>query len=175
MLTLRTLTSLNKESRPFLLGDSNIGCFPSFSSLGDSSIWSSWHPFWPCDQMIWSIWAHCPQMLLSLRKNGEEESILLNLRWLGSSRFLSISSESKCHFRGVIFRCVPGVLPLPKRRGILLPPGAFRGAFQENDTCFPVFAVYATYEQMPLLHGYRGRFPGNSPVLPHFENDTWTR
>ena len=49
------------------------------------------------------------------------------------------SSESKCHFRGVISCRVPGALPLHKRNGILLPPGAFRGAFQKNDACFPLF------------------------------------
>ena len=31
--------SLNKESRPFFLGDNSISSFPSFSSLSDCSIW----------------------------------------------------------------------------------------------------------------------------------------
>ena len=76
-------------------------------------------------------------------------------------------SLSGCHFF-----CVPGVLPLHERKGILLPPGAFRGAFQENDTCFPLlnFVVYATYEEASLSHGYRERFPGNSPVLAKYPN-----
>ena len=39
--TLKTLTSLNKEVRPFLLGDNSIWSFPSFSSLSDYSIWRS--------------------------------------------------------------------------------------------------------------------------------------
>ena len=39
-----------------------------------------------CDHSSWSIWVHCPQTLLSLRKDGEEESGLLNLRRLRSSR-----------------------------------------------------------------------------------------
>ena len=36
--TLKTLTSLNKEVRPFFLGDNSIWSFPSVSSLGDYSI-----------------------------------------------------------------------------------------------------------------------------------------
>ena len=39
--TLKTLTSLNKEVRPFFLGDSSIWSFPSLSSLSDYSIWRS--------------------------------------------------------------------------------------------------------------------------------------
>ena len=42
--------------------------------------------FGDCDHSIWSIRVHCAQILLSLRKNGHEESRLLNLRRLGSSR-----------------------------------------------------------------------------------------
>ena len=38
---LKTLTSLNKEVRPFFLGDNSIWSFPSASSLGDYSIWRS--------------------------------------------------------------------------------------------------------------------------------------
>ena len=38
---LTTLTSLNKESRPFVLGDNSIWGFPSVSSLSDCSIWRS--------------------------------------------------------------------------------------------------------------------------------------
>ena len=83
---------------------------------------------------------------------------------------------SGCHFC-----CVPGVLPLHKRRGILSPPRS-KGLFRKMTLVFPCFAVYVTYEEVSLSHGYRGRFPGNSPVLAnypnekwHFENDTWTR
>ena len=36
--TLKTLTSLNKEVRPFFLGDSSIWSFASVSSLSDYSI-----------------------------------------------------------------------------------------------------------------------------------------
>ena len=36
--TLKTLTFLNKEVRPFLLGDNSIWKFPSVSSLSESSI-----------------------------------------------------------------------------------------------------------------------------------------
>ena len=87
-LSLKTLTSLNKEVRPFFLGDNSIWIFPSVSSLSDYSIWRSWGLFWPCDHSIWSIWVRCPQILLSLRRKGLEESRLLNLRRLRSSRFL---------------------------------------------------------------------------------------
>ena len=38
---LKTLTSLNKEVRPFFLSDNSIWSFPSVSSLGDYSIWRS--------------------------------------------------------------------------------------------------------------------------------------
>ena len=36
--TLKTVTSLNKESRPFFLSDKSIWSFPSVSSLSDYSI-----------------------------------------------------------------------------------------------------------------------------------------
>ena len=39
--TLKTLTSLNKEVRPFFLGDNGIWSFPSVSSLSEYSIWRS--------------------------------------------------------------------------------------------------------------------------------------
>ena len=35
------LTSLNKEVRPFFLGDNSMWWFPSISSLSDYSIWRS--------------------------------------------------------------------------------------------------------------------------------------
>ena len=31
-----------------------------------------------------------------------------------------------------------------------------------------LIVVYATYEQVSLSHGYRGSFPGNSPVLAKY-------
>ena len=40
-LTLKTLTSLNKEVRPSFLVDNSIWSFPSVYSLSDYSIWSS--------------------------------------------------------------------------------------------------------------------------------------
>ena len=40
-VSLKTLTSLNKEVRPFFLGDNSIWSFPSVSSLSDYSIWRS--------------------------------------------------------------------------------------------------------------------------------------
>ena len=38
-VALKTLTSLNKEVRPFFLGDTSIWSYPSVSSLSDCSIW----------------------------------------------------------------------------------------------------------------------------------------
>ena len=43
--TLKTLTSLNKEVRPFFLSDDSIWGLPSVSSLSDYSIWRSWGLF----------------------------------------------------------------------------------------------------------------------------------
>ena len=37
--SLKTLTSLNKEVRPFFLSDNSIWSFPSVASLSDYSIW----------------------------------------------------------------------------------------------------------------------------------------
>ena len=39
--TLKALTSVNKEPRPFFLGDNSIWSSPSVSSLGDYRIWRS--------------------------------------------------------------------------------------------------------------------------------------
>ena len=75
------------QFRLFFLSDNSIWSYPSVSSLSDYSIWRSWRLFYTCDHSIWSIWVHCPQILLSLRKNGQEESRLLSLRRLRSSRF----------------------------------------------------------------------------------------
>ena len=44
--TLRTLTSLNKEVRPFFLSDTSIWSLPSVSSLSDYSIQRSWRLFY---------------------------------------------------------------------------------------------------------------------------------
>ena len=89
-LSLKTLTSLNKEVRPFFLSDNSIWSLPSVSSLSDYSIWSSWRLFYPCDHSIWSIWVHCPQILLSLRKKGNEGVWTPYLRRLRSSRFRTL-------------------------------------------------------------------------------------
>ena len=43
--SLKTLTFLNEEVRPFFLGDNSIWSFPSVSSLSDYSIWRSWRLF----------------------------------------------------------------------------------------------------------------------------------
>ena len=45
VVSLKTLTSLNKEVRPFFLSDNSIWSLPSVSSLSDYSIWSSWRLF----------------------------------------------------------------------------------------------------------------------------------
>ena len=63
--TLKPLTFLDKE-------------------VSDHSIWRYWKLFWSCDQSIWSIWVRCPQILVSLRTNGQEEPRLLSLRRLRS-------------------------------------------------------------------------------------------
>ena len=67
--SLKILTSLNKEVRPFFLGDNSIWSFPSVYSLSDYSIWRFRSLFYLCDHSIWSIWVHCPQILSSLRKS----------------------------------------------------------------------------------------------------------
>ena len=87
---LTTLTSLNKEVRPFFLGDNSIWSCPSVSSVSDYSIWRSWRLFQPCDHNIWSISVHCLRILLSLRKNEQEKSRPLNWRRLRSSRAVQI-------------------------------------------------------------------------------------
>ena len=58
-----------KESRLFFLGHRSVWSFPSFSSLSDYSIRSSWNLFWSCDHSIWSTWVHGSQIRFSLRKN----------------------------------------------------------------------------------------------------------
>ena len=40
-LSLKTLTSLNKDVRPFFLSDNSIWRIPSVSSLSDYSMWRS--------------------------------------------------------------------------------------------------------------------------------------
>ena len=82
-LTLKTLTSLKKESWPFFLGDNSVWSFASVSSLSDYSIWRSSRLFSPCDHSISSIRVHRPERLVSLRKHGQEEPRLLNLRRQG--------------------------------------------------------------------------------------------
>ena len=76
---------------------------------------------------------------------------------------ITMSSESKCHFRGVMFCCVPGVLPLHKRRGILLPPGASQGACQENDTCFPLFCCVCNLGTSVTFAWVQGEVPRGLP------------
>ena len=81
------LENPNLLVRPFFLSDvCSIWSFPSFSSLSDYSIWRSRRLLSPCDHSVWSIWVCCPQVPVSLRKNGQEEPRLLNLRRLWSSR-----------------------------------------------------------------------------------------
>ena len=45
VLPLKTLTSLNKEVRPFFLCDNSIWSFPSVSFLSDYSTWRFWRLF----------------------------------------------------------------------------------------------------------------------------------
>ena len=44
-MSMKALTSLNKEVRPFFLSDDSIWGLPSVSSLSDYSIWRSWGVF----------------------------------------------------------------------------------------------------------------------------------
>ena len=56
-----------------------------------------------------------------------------------------------------------GILPLHKRKGILWLPGAFRGAFQKNDTCFPLFCCVCDLWASVILvrrNGCRGGSQG---------------
>ena len=69
---LKTLTSLNKESRPFFLGHNSIWSCPSLSYLSDYSIRRSWRLSYPCDH---SVLEH-PKILVSLREI-KESSILV--------------------------------------------------------------------------------------------------
>ena len=71
-----TLTSLNKESRPFFLGDRSIWSFPSVSCLSDCSMWRSWKLLQPCDHSIWSIWVHCPQNSLGKMEKRSLDSLI---------------------------------------------------------------------------------------------------
>ena len=85
-----------------------------------------------------------------------------------------IDSESKCHFRGVIFCCVPGALLCTKEKEFCCLQGRSEGLFRKMTLVVPCFVVYVTYEQVSLSHGYMGRFPGE------LKNDTlkmatWTR
>ena len=77
---------------------------------------------------------------------------------------------------GVSFFCwVPGVLPLHKRRGILLRPGAFQGAFQENDTCFPLFCCVCDLGTSVTFAWVQGEVPRELPSareIPKQKNDT---
>ena len=60
-LPLKTLTSLNKEVRPFFPSDISIWSLPSVSSVSDYSIWRSWRLFYPCDHSIWSFGSVVPK------------------------------------------------------------------------------------------------------------------
>ena len=72
----------NKENEPSIQKKGcNFFCLQLEASCLQWSF-STYSCVW--DHSIWSIWVHCAQMLLSLRKNGEEESRLLQLRLLGS-------------------------------------------------------------------------------------------
>ena len=83
--TLKTLTSLNKKVRPFFLSDNSIWRFRSVSSGRDHSISRSCRLFSLAIKAFGAS-VHCSQILYSLRKNGQEEPRLLNLRRLRSSR-----------------------------------------------------------------------------------------
>ena len=85
-LTLKTLTSLNKEVRPFFLSDNSICVIPLFLPLAITAFGGSEGYFNLAIIAFGAFQSPCPQILVSLRKNGQEESRLLNLRRLRSSR-----------------------------------------------------------------------------------------
>ena len=94
-----------------------------------------------------------------------------------------VSASPMCHFRCVIVCCVPGVLPLHKWRGILLPPGVFPGGGSEKWHSFSL--VFLCMRPMNKCHSRAGA-GGGSQSTPRcswkhptqkwqFENDTWER
>ena len=89
----KTLTSVKKEFGPSFLGSNSIW---SFLSGFPSAITAFRGP----DHSIWGIWVHRPQILLSLGQNGQEESRLLNLGRLRSSRLEGVClSRERVHSR----------------------------------------------------------------------------
>ena len=84
--TLKTLTSLNKEVRLFLLSDNSIWNIPFVSSLGDYSIWRSWS-YSSLAIIAFGAFAFIvSKYYYRLGKMEFKESSLLNLRRLRSSR-----------------------------------------------------------------------------------------
>ena len=65
-------------------------------------------------------------------------------------------------------RKTPKTQLLNKRKGILLPPEAFRGAFQKNDTCFPLFCCVCKCH-------FRTRTWGGSQGTPWCSRNTQTK
>ena len=66
--SLKTLTSLNKEVRPFFLGDNSIWSFPSCSSLAITAFGGAEGYFNLAIIALRAILVHGPQILLSLWK-----------------------------------------------------------------------------------------------------------
>ena len=79
--TLKSLTSSNKESRPFFLGDKSIWSCPSVSSLSDCSIWRSEGYCSLAFKAFGAFEFTVPQFDYRLGKMQNKESRLLNLRW----------------------------------------------------------------------------------------------
>ena len=68
-------------------------------------------------------------------------------------------SLSVCHF----FLLCSWDTPLNKRRGILSPSGAFRGAFQKDHTCFPLFCCVCDLWTSVILVRVQGEVPRALP------------
>ena len=74
---MKTLTSLNKEVRPFFLSDNSIGSYPSVSSLSDSSIWGPEGYFSLAIIAFGAFEVIVPKYYCRLEKRGMKESRLL--------------------------------------------------------------------------------------------------
>ena len=84
--TLKILTFFNKESRPLSQAIIAFGVFPQFLPLASTAIESP--EGYSCLAIITfeAFEFIVPKILVSLKRNGQEESRLLNLRKLRSSR-----------------------------------------------------------------------------------------
>ena len=90
--TLKALTSLNKEVRPFFLGDKSIwSFFPAFLPIAITAFGDP-EGYFRLAIIAFGAFGFIVPKYFSPRKNGQEESRLLNLRRSRSSK--------KCGFEG---------------------------------------------------------------------------